>query len=223
MKTRSSITLTKQDQIILNSYHSVLNGLADFLGEGFEFVLHSLENYDESILQIVNGFHTGRKLKGPITDIALEVFRKLKNEKLNSYISYDTKNKKGLPIRSSTIIIHGEDHRPIALLCINFYMDTPISKMFPYFETAQTKSETANQIIHNIDDVIMQSFYNARRKVLANDTVLASLKTKEIIHILYDQGIFHIKDSVGKIAELLEISKNTVYMHLRSIEKNKKS
>lgn len=42
-------------------------------------------------------------------------------------------------------------------------------------------------------------------------------KNKEIIRILFDKGIFHIKDSVVQVAEILGISKNTVYMHLRNL------
>ena len=44
-----------------------------------------------------------------------------------------------------------------------------------------------------------------------------SNKNKEIIRKLYDKGIFQIKDSVPKIADELNISKNTVYLHLRNL------
>ncbi|WP_349667942.1 helix-turn-helix domain-containing protein, partial [Lacrimispora sp.] len=39
---------------------------------------------------------------------------------------------------------------------------------------------------------------------------------KEIINILCQQGVFTLKDAVVKVAEYLDISKNTVYMHIRN-------
>ena len=45
------------------------------------------------------------------------------------------------------------------------------------------------------------------------------LKNKEIVAILYQKGIFNLKDSVITIANHLGISKNTVYMHIRNMNK----
>ena len=42
--------------------------LADLFGKHCEVVLHSLENLHESVIQIANGFNTGRTLGAPITD-----------------------------------------------------------------------------------------------------------------------------------------------------------
>ena len=38
------IQLTSEDHIVLESYKILLDGLADYLGSGYELVLHSLEN-----------------------------------------------------------------------------------------------------------------------------------------------------------------------------------
>ena len=47
-------------------------------------------------------------------------------------------------------------------------------------------------------------------------SITASNKNKMIVYLLDDYGIFNIKDAVIKVASLLNISKNTVYMHLRN-------
>jgi len=52
--------------------------------------------------------------------------------------------------------------------------------------------------------------------VMEDDQILTSLKNKEIINILCQQGVFTLKDAVVKVAEYLDISKNTVYMHIRN-------
>ena len=41
------------------------------------------------------------------------------------------------------------------------------------------------------------------------------LRNREIVGKLYASGIFNIKDAVIQVADCLNISKNTVYLHLR--------
>jgi predicted transcriptional regulator YheO len=53
-----------------------------------------------------------------------------------------------------------------------------------------------------------------------DDPEIAAInKNKEIVIRLEEKGIFNIKDAVVKVADQLEISKNTVYMHLRNLRK----
>ena len=57
------------------------------------------------------------------------------------------------------------------------------------------------------------------KDIILNDTsVSANNKNKEIVTALYKRGIFNLKDSVVKVAEKLNISKNTVYMHIRNLK-----
>lgn len=214
------IKLTATDRIILNSYRSFLDGLADYLGTGFEFVLHSLEDYESSVIKIINGHHTGRKLGAPITDLALNMLNKIREENLDGYISYDSKNKKGRPFRSTTISVYGERHRIIGLICINFYKDTPLSETFPFFEILNTAAPTMmnENFADDVDNLIEQAYIEASYRVMSDESISTTLKNKEIVNILYNQGIFRMKDAVVKVAKVMEVSKNTVYMHLRSIK-----
>lgn len=56
-----------------------------------------------------------------------------------------------------------------------------------------------------------------QKEVEMDESVSHLLKNKVIVTMLYHQGIFQFKDAVVKIANILGISKNTVYMHLRAI------
>lgn len=220
-----NIKLTAIDRIILNSYRSLLDGLADYLGTGFEFVLHSLEDYESSVIKIINGHHTGRKLGAPITDLALNMLNKIQDENLDGYISYESKNKKGSPLYSTTISVYGENHRIIGLICINFYVDTPLSEMFPIFEmlNKSTHSMMNENFADDVDTLIEQAYADAYRQVMTDESITINFKNKEIVNILYNQGIFRMKDAVVKVAKVMEVSKNTVYMHLRSLKENNKS
>lgn len=219
-----NIKLTATDRIILNSYRCFLDGLADYLGTGFEYVLHSLEDCENSVIKIINGHHTGRKLGAPITDLALNMLNKIQDENLDGYISYESKNKKGNLLYSTTISVYGEQHRIIGLICINYHVDTPLSETFPVFKMLDKSSSTIinENFAVDVDALIEQAYNEASHQVMSDESISANLKNKEIVYLLYNQGIFRMKDAVIKVAKVMDVSKNTVYMHLRGMKENEK-
>ena len=52
--------LTEKDKAILQSYHTVAEGTAEFWGENCEVVVHDLSHLDSSVAKIVNGHLSGR-------------------------------------------------------------------------------------------------------------------------------------------------------------------
>ena len=74
---RNYITLTATDNLILESYKVMIDGMAVYLGEGYEIILHSLQNLDKSVVKIINGHYTGREEGGTITDLALSMLAKI--------------------------------------------------------------------------------------------------------------------------------------------------
>ncbi|MFR3728009.1 helix-turn-helix domain-containing protein [Lacrimispora sp.] len=70
----------------------------------------------------------------------------------------------------------------------------------------------------NIDDLLESTLNEIRENIMNDPSISSANKNKEIIIALEQRGIFNIKDSVVKIANLLNISKNTVYLHLRNLK-----
>ncbi|MCI9442743.1 MAG: hypothetical protein HFH15_16375 [Ruminococcus sp.] len=212
--------LTEMDRKILKSYDTILDGLAAYLGEGCEIVLHSLENFDNSVIKIVNGHHTGRKVGAPITNVALEMLDEMQKDPNRTSISYFARNKNGEPLKSATIAIKGEDERIIGLLCINFYLNMPLSQFLSIFEFKDgTGTNTQAEVFRdNSSELLDDSISHAVQAVSCDSTIIPSLKNRNIIRILYKQGIFNMKNAVDYVAEKLNISKNTVYLHLRFIK-----
>ena len=130
------IILSDTDRAVLDSYGRMMEGLAGYLGSGYELVLHSLDDLDHSAIKVINGYHTGRKEGAPITDLALQMLERISAEDgCKDYICYQGSNKTGHPLRSTTIAIRSQG-RIIGLLCINFYMDTPLSELLGLFRTS---------------------------------------------------------------------------------------
>lgn len=219
------VILTKTDKEILNSYSMMLEGLSMYMGEGYEFVLHSLEDYSNSAVKVIHGNHTGRTEGAPLTDLGLEFLEEIKKEDTDSRgITYFTKNKKGEPLKSITIPVRGENNRIIGLLCINFYLNTPFLEYISNFaagnpyqkEMCESRVENfSSNSVELLEDVVEK----VRKEVVEDKEVSSVNKNKEVIQRLYRKGIYNMKDAVVRTAEILGISKNTVYLHLRNLER----
>ena len=85
--SKKTMSFTRMDRMVLESYKTLCEGLANYLGDGYEIVLHSLENYDNSVIKIINGYYTGRKEGAPITDLALHMLEDIRHNNGKDYIA----------------------------------------------------------------------------------------------------------------------------------------
>lgn len=203
-----NISFTNEDRRILESYKTLVEGLADYLGSDYELVLHSLEDLDRSVIKIVNGQHTGRKVGAPITDLALAMLTRIEDEHRKGYISYYSRNRKGEPLKATTITITGSGGKAIGLLCINYYME---------HQQAHSQNTPMMQEIFAEDTqgLICQAVANAREEIEKNPEIPKANYNKEVVIRLWKAHIFEIKDAVSIVAQELGLSPNTVYLHLR--------
>ncbi|GHV11152.1 hypothetical protein FACS189491_01880 [Spirochaetia bacterium] len=210
--------LSNADQLIIDSYKNVVDALGAYLGEAFEIVLHQLDDLDHSLIKAVNGFHSGRGEGAPITDLALSLLEDINKNQSELFRTYYSKSKYGKPVKSVTTVICGEKGRAIGLLCINMYLDSPLSTLLQPFTFSDTKDYIHESYINDSEELIHQTLEKIRKEVERDVSVLASQKNKEIVTILYHQGIFKLKNAVKIISEKLGISRNTVYLHIRALE-----
>jgi predicted transcriptional regulator YheO len=216
MKT---VHLSTVDQHILDSYKTSLEGLAAYLGEAFEIVLHDLTDLDHSVIKIFNGFHSGRQEGAPITDLALSMLERINENNSGPFISYHSRSKYGKPVKSTTIVIFGENGNVIGFICVNLYLDSPITSLLQNFASLDNPAEFVSEnFINDSEELITRALEKAKQQVAADTSIMASQKNKEIIAILYHQGIFKLKNAVQNTSSDLGISKNTVYLHIRTLE-----
>lgn len=215
--------LTKTDRQILASYASMIEWLSTYLGSVYEISLHSLEDYDHSVVKIMNGYHSGRTAGAPLTDLALNMLKRIKDQGISScqdFTLYTAINALGESMKSSTIPILGQNDRVIGVLCINLYLDSPLSEILESISGPRDTHTEQENFANDMTDTLTASINDARTQVMSNNNIAAVNKNKELIRILYEKGFFCMKNSVPKVAAALGISKNTVYLHLRNIEKS---
>ena len=213
--------LTEKDKAILNSYIAVAEGTAEFWGENCEVVIHNLSRLDASVMKIVNGHLSGRQIGSPISEVTLSFVNKMLANPNLRHVTYFAKNKRGEAFKASISAIEGENSNIIGLFCINFYLTASLLSLLQNF-TPNTKTENDNiseTFVENAEELMLNALEEAKKSVYDNLSISSSNKNKEIVSILYQKGIFNLKDSVITIANHLGISKNTVYMHIRNMNK----
>ena len=213
--------LSDKDKAILNSYISVAEGTAEFWGENCEVVVHNLARLDSSVMKIVNGHLSGRQAGFPISEVTLSFVNKMLANPGLRHVTYFAKNKRGEAFKASISAIEGEKGNIIGLFCINFYLTVSLLSLLQNFTpAAKTESENISEtFVENAEELMLNALEEAKKSVYDNLAISSSNKNKEIVAILYQKGIFNLKDSVITIANHLGISKNTVYMHIRNMNK----
>ncbi|WP_198408410.1 helix-turn-helix transcriptional regulator [Desulfitobacterium hafniense] len=207
---------------ILESYIPLVQFFGKVCGGNYEIVLHDASNPDESIIAIANEHISGRKLGGPMTDLALKL---IKGEyyKEQDYIVNHGRTKDNKILVSSTFFIKGKNHDLIGLLCINNNV-TELMAFKNYLSTVLSCFNTDEQDDHhkknheNIDISMEDLIKNTIDSVLADINISPERMSPEekiqIVQSLSEQGLFLLKGAVSEVAKRLKTSEPTIYRYL---------
>lgn len=218
--------LSEEDRRILEAIEPIVSGLASFLGKHCEVLLHTLEDLSRSITYIENGQVTGRESGAPITDLALQVLRKVEDNVEpdgtigQDHLIYMARTTDGRPLRSITIVIRNHD-RPIGMLCLNYDLSVPLHEVIDLMNTFSTSNDndqdSPEHYMMSADELVARSIDVAISKVTPMRGLSPQHRNRMIVNDLNQQGIFDIKGSVDMISNELGVSRFTIYNYLRSL------
>lgn len=203
----------------------LVHGISRTLGSNCEVVLHDIKKPQYSIIAISNGHVTGREVGSPMTERGIKAIRNKEYEK--NLIKYKTVTKDGRTLKSSTLFIKDECGEVIGCLCINVDISEfvvakkVITELTETIDEAGKSKEAQETYGTNINDIL----YSVVGRVLENiGKPIAYLNKEEkvkIVENLDQKGTFLIKGSVEYVAEVLCVSRYTVYNYLDEIRANK--
>ncbi len=214
--------MVKENKIhpLLKNFIPLVEIIGKMFGKNCEVVLHDITRPQSSIIAISNGHVTGRKVGGPMTEKGLKVLRNKEYEK--KLIKYKSITKDGKTLKSSTFFIRDEKDNFIGALCINLNISE--------FEMAKN---VINDLIHTLDDEnikqeeetygnnINDILYSVVNKVLDNLGKPIAYTNKEekveIVKKLDEKGTFLIKGAVDYVADMLCVSRYTIYNYLDEV------
>ena len=216
---------------ILASFIPVVKAIAKTFGPDCEVLLHDMSNLENSIIMIENGHVTGREVGSPLTDLGLYFLQSDLFKDTDFIANYQTENKYGKKLKSTTIFIRDKRKKIIGFLCINYALDylSGIRKKMDDFckvhndvdKNVFNNEEKEETFTDNIDDLLERVFIKAQEKVGKPIEKMQKDDKLEVVRYLQKKGFFLIKGNIDKIAKRLNVSRYTIYNYLSEIKPEK--
>ncbi|MCK4354355.1 MAG: PAS domain-containing protein [Dehalococcoidia bacterium] len=216
-KSSSKIRLSKEDKAIFRSLEAIVEGVAEVFGSNCEVVLHSLEDTSRSVVKIVNGNVTGRKVGSPLTNFLAEILKKADSLEKDVIGSYYNRLDDGRLLKSVSTLIRNTHGKPIGFMCINIDLSAPLLDFLTGFLPMHGES-SKNIIEHfpiNIKDLISKTLEIVMTDVNNRREVPSSERNKLITQELYKRGLFNVRGAIDLVAKEMGVSRYTVYNYIR--------
>ncbi|EKV56017.1 YheO domain-containing protein [Brachyspira hampsonii 30446] len=213
---------TQEDFSILNSYKNISISLGKYLGDNVEIVIYSFENENCPIVFMVNEYMHNKNIGDAISDKDRSILNEMIDKHNNSFFKNNfIETVTGEYHKKNYTIIENSNAVPIAMMVIDWKFDVSLINTLKVFIPDNVNSDVKENKNSKSEDIIIEVLQKVIDSV-DKDEVGPSVYNKTIIKKLYSQGIFEFKESVQLVANYLNISHHTVYLHLRSIKRSNK-
>jgi predicted transcriptional regulator YheO len=206
-----------EKEYLLDFVSRLVDALGQTFGKYCEIVVHDFNSPESSIIAIANGSLTGRKVGDTLDALG---FQLLKNHPAADLLNYRTKTKEGKELRSSSVFLRDDKGQIFGALCVN----VDISGLLKAQEWVQEALGSASTTIderfeHSVDEVLETLIQNAVSSIGKNPPDMTREEKVAIVAYLEAKGAFLIRYSVERVAELLGMTKYTIYNYLDEIRK----
>lgn len=216
--------------------------LVDFFGEALgpstEIVLHDLTVPDKSIVAIANGHISGRKIGGPVTNLALMFMKQGDAGDGDAATGYRAVNASGRVCRSSSYFIRDDDGELYGMLCVNVDLTEitaaqeataslpgglirdmiPVQQGNPKGnkEVLENLKSTLPNLLDSMLDAAVGTHAIAPKQMGADERI-------SVVSDLEDAGFFLLKGGIASAAERLGVSEPTIYRYLVKVRDSSSS
>lgn len=194
----------------------LIQGLAAALGKNCEIVLHDFSDPERSIVAIANSHVTGREVGDTLDALGFQLLRRPQVEDL---LNYQSKTKDGRELRSSSVFLRDESGEIFGAVCVNTDVSIPLKIDQWLRDVIQFDATDLNEKFeHSVDEVLDGLIQTAIRGTGKEPSEFTREDKIEVISQLDAKGTFLIRYSVDRVAELLHLSKYTIYGYLEEIK-----
>lgn len=209
---------------IIQSYIPLVKGISATFGSRCEVVLHDFTDLQHSIVAIENGHVTGRSSGSPMTESSLKL---VQNEKVDEdIINYTGKSADGRVLKSTTVFIKDEHQKVIGCFCINFDITelvgarSVLNDIMKISEDFQERPNDAKNL--NVVSVVLTDLVKETLDEVGKPIIYLSKDDKVMMVDRLDQkGAFLIKGAIDYVANVLCVSRYTIYNYLDEIRETK--
>lgn len=208
------------DPVLVDMLRRLADGIVAVVGPHCEVVIHDFGDLEHSVVAIA-GNVTGRKPGAPVPDLAFTSADL--NCQTPDQINYCSKLG-SRDLRSSTIWIRDADGRPIGAVCINVdYSDlvqvreliekmTGPAREAPELVVSDTFARDTDELI----DAAVSAFL--RQEAIPGLQAMSYEDKLRLIQAVESRGLFRIRGAVSRVADLLNVSRASVYNYRSSLK-----
>jgi predicted transcriptional regulator YheO len=210
-----------EKEYLLNFVSRLSGALGQTFGKYCEIVVHDFNSPESSIISIENGSLTGRKIGDTLDALG---FQLLKTHPASDLLNYRTKTKEGKELRSSSVFLRDEKGQIFGALCINIDV-SGLQKAQEWLQEALGSASTTidERFEHSVDEVLENLIQNAISSIGKKTADMTREDKVAIVAYLEAKGAFLIRYSVERVAELLGMTKYTIYNYLDEIRKKQEA
>ncbi len=201
----------------LETLKQLADGVAAQFGENCEVVIHDVNSKrsDHSIIYIVNGHVSGRKVGDGASQIVLDQLAS-QDQQPKDHLCYLTRTPSGKILKSSSLYIRNNKGVVIAIFSINYditgmlMMRKEINSILSLPEQEESEPEKIINVNNVLDELIAQSV-----ALVGKPVALMNKEDKiKAIQFLSESGAFLVTKSGDKVAKYFGISKYTLYSYI---------
>ncbi|MCI8648888.1 MAG: transcriptional regulator [Anaerotruncus sp.] len=205
---------------ILQMLVPIADGIAKTFGDNCEVAIHDLTHPNHAIFYVANGELMDRKKNDNLDSTFMELVRLASHhqDRLINYYHFEN----GHSFKCTKVLIRDENQKAIGCFCINVVIDDYLKSKQTMDRLCHTESldkikledatqsESENIVSDLVKDIIIntyEDYYKSRGALTKADKI-------DFARYLNLKGIFQVKGAVEMVAELLQVSKYTVYRYV---------
>lgn len=204
---------------------STAHGIARQFGKDCEVCIHdlSVKDVEHTIIFIINGHVSGRKIGDGASKVVLETLEALeKGDIIVDHLGYRTTTQDGRILKSSTVFLKDNNGKYRWILGINYDVTALMNVDAALQSITTVESHDSNgdgQIPLNVND-LLDNLINQSVKRIGKPPALMNKEEKiQAIQFLRDAGAFLITKSGDKVSNFYGISKFTLYSYIDQSKK----
>jgi predicted transcriptional regulator YheO len=135
-------------------------------------------------------------------------------------INYTSATPDGRPLKSTSVVFRDDDGTPIAGLCINFDIsDINRTKAFiDNFLGIKTEPQVQQEEFYQTMDQAFEKLINIAVEAVHKPVIAMDKADKiRVVALLDSSGVFAMKGSTERVAEVFGVSRFTIYNYLDEI------
>ncbi|WP_252346116.1 transcriptional regulator [Paludibacterium sp. B53371] len=217
-------------QLVFSVLKAALQAMGSVVGKHTELVLHDLSQPEKSVVAIVNGHVTGRRIGSPVLaglhhDQGFAAVQQAPDPQAPGQPvvtpAYDTTGANGKTLRSATAVYRDAQGQPFASLCINADLSgirtaqACLAQLLGDAPQAEPSTDEPADMALMMNDIIQSALGEAcgSGRPMNKQAKLAAVRQMQ------ERGLFIVKGGIEKAAAALGVTRYTIYNYLEAIRR----